>query len=527
MTIAVRRVVLLVVAAMTAACTGDAPRTSPTISIAGDDTVSTSTVEPTTIAAATTTISTMVPATDAEPEATPTHTPTTSVALDDTTVDFPPAGLPLLERSTLESGSDLLALRQVGPWLVAVEPPSNLVRIDPRDGTRRELELDVGESRFGPPELASAAGSFWAVGGPFRDQLIEIDLDEMRVLDRIALDDDHGLVGGEKALWLTTRRGVRPFDSVGRQVGDLIELPVDPAGGAVDDDGGVWIALPTAARVAHVTADGRVSLVDTEPGPQLVAASDGVVWLTHPPTIEISRIDAATETILSITDVDIAGNAATASTIRGFRLGHDDAWAFVRYDGSPYHPVLVRLDIGSGEISGARSVEFEGNTWTRSDDALWMHEGSTGALRRVDVEGFTNAPASELAVDDPPPTTVTEETDLPDRELHATFEQFLDPEVDATSIGVDRLADVRAQLIDLLTAQEGGGVRVVSIERTGDRATVVFDVVVAGDTVILPMLRFDYVRSGDDRWIPTDESICEIASGVGVDCSPDGNDAGG
>jgi hypothetical protein len=462
----------------------------------------------------------------------PTSRPTGSIgAAGSPTLTFPPAGLPLIDGSRLEVGADLLALRQVGPWLVAVAPPSRVVRIDPAGGARAELELEIGESRSGPPQLATGAGSVWALGGPFRDQLVEIDLDAMDVLDRITLDDDHSLVGGDTELWLTTRRGVRTFDPVERTLGEVIDLPVDPAGAAVDDDGALWIALPTAAQVAQVTTDGRLRLVDTQAGPQLVAVSEGVAWLTHPPTIEISRIDVTSGAVLSVTDVDVATDATIASTIRGFRLGPDDAWAFVRYDGSPHPPVLVRLDGDSGSVSGARSVTLEGNTWTRTDDALWMHDAGSGALWQVDVSGFADAPATDLGRDSAASNTTTTiatalttdtatttTTSVTEREVAAAFDRFLDADVDAAEIGIGHLAALRRALLDLLAAQEEGAARVASIDRSGDTATVVFDVVVSGGTVILPALELDFERSDDGAWIPTDDSTCAIAEGVGVAC---------
>ena len=534
------RLAALLVATMAwSAC--DGATAGPTDAIGQDDgaaaaidetirSVTTTTISPGAPSTASTPPSSSPPSSSPSSSSPSTSRPTGSIgAAGSPTLTFPPAGLPLIDGSRLEVGADLLALRQVGPWLVAVAPPSRVVRIDPAGGARAELELEIGESRSGPPQLATGAGSVWALGGPFRDQLVEIDLDAMEVLDRITLDDDHSLVGGDTALWLTTRRGVRTFDPVERTMGEVIDLPVDPAGAAVDDDGALWIALPTAAQVAQVTTDGRLRLVDTQAGPQLVAVSEGVAWLTHPPTIEISRIDVTSGAVLSVTDVDVATGATIASTIRGFRLGPDDAWAFVRYDGSPHPPVLVRLDGASGSVSGARSVTLEGNTWTRTDDALWMHDAGSRALWQVDVSGFADAPATDLgrdpATSDTPTTstaitttTTTITTSLTEREVAAAFDRFLDADVDAAEIGIGHLAAVRRALLDLLAAQEEGAARVASIDRSGDTATVVFDVVVSGGTVILPALELEFERSDDGAWIPTDDSTCSIAEGVGVAC---------
>lgn len=192
---------------------------------------------------------------------------------------FPPPDLPLQTESELMVGEPNL-VRLIGgdDWLFGVVPPSTVVRIDPNTGDIARLDLDLGESREGPIGHAFIDGTLWALGGSFRDTLVEVDPVSMTETRRIQLEDDHGIRSSPAdELWLTTLRGVRPVDVESGEIGSLVPLEVDPADLSTSD-GVVWVTLPAAAQIARIdTSENRVDLIDTEPGPRNIAVHDGIV----------------------------------------------------------------------------------------------------------------------------------------------------------------------------------------------------------------------------------------------------------
>lgn len=359
-------------------------------------------------------------------------------------VEFPPPALPLLPESQLSIGEpDLLNMVEGGEWLFAMRPPSVLLRIDVSSGEVVPLDLGLGESPEGSARSAYVDGSVWVIGGPFRDTLVEVDPVEMIEVRRIHLDDDHAIRQQEPAdrLWLTTFRAVRPVDVVTGEVDGSVPLEVDPASIAFADDV-VWVTLPLAAQVARIDHDGRIDLIDTDPGPGAVVIRDGVAWVAHSPTASISRIDVATGEVLGLTDVDIGGDAAAVTNIPGLDATDDSVWVFVTFGGTANDSAMVRLDADTGEIRSARSIQVVGWTWEATDDEIWMHREADGSIVAVDVEQFDAGPETALealatpstapsiapsTIEAPPARTVAEE-DVAD-----AFGQFVDVEVPRAS----------------------------------------------------------------------------------------------
>jgi hypothetical protein len=452
-----------------------------------------------------------------------------STTSPDVSIEFPPPDLPLVVSRELDvEVSDLFALKHGGEWLFGMRPPSTLVRIDPASGVVDALDLGLGESREGAAAHAYVGDSVWVLGGPFRDTLVEVDAATMGEIRRIQLDDDHGIRQQlpSDELWLTTLNAVRKVDVDAGVVGTPVELEVDPSAGALVAHGGaVWVPLPSAAQVARIdTTTGEVMTIDTEPGPGSITAADGTIWLAHSPTASVSRIDASTGEVVGVTDVDIAGGIASVSAVPAIQATANAVWAIVRFAGSPFRDTIVRLDPATGEIDGARTIPFPSNTWEARDGELWIHRANRGSLVAVDVEGFSDAPATWISdllpVGSAPTTAPTPSAGSPaDSSLADAFEQLTDPTVPATELGLGELAPVRDQMLALLGAQPGGELRVVELDLGADNGVVRFDVVVEGDTTILPGLEFVFERtSSDERWIVSAESFCVVASGVGLVC---------
>jgi hypothetical protein len=447
----------------------------------------------------------------------------------DAAIEFPPADLPLQAEGEVVVGeAGLVHLIEGGDWLFAVEPPSVIVRIDPDSGQVLRLDLDLGTSREGSVRHAYAADALWVLGGPFRDTLVEVDPVAMRETRRVQLDDDHAIQHGGPVdtLWLSTLRGVRPVELATGEVGEVVPLEVDPVGIAVDDDA-VWVTLPAASQVARIDAlDGTVELVDTEPGPSSIVLANDTVWVTHPPTASISRIDTRTRTTLGVIDLDIGGNTASVTDVPGVRVTDDSVWVVVRLDGSKYKPIMIRIDADTGRIRSARTIQIDGNSWTATDGRLWFHRADNGSILPVAVDDFDDAPPTRLtdltAPTTTPATTAPPSTSAPTIDEQAVtdaFEQFIDPMVTSSDLGIEPLAPARDALLGLLDAQVSGEARLTGVTVDGDTGTVRFDVVVEGDTVVLPGLEFVFERSpGTSTWTITEASLCIVAGGVGITC---------
>jgi len=461
------------------------------------------------------------------PSETGRQDPSTTREITESAVEFPPPGVPLIASSEFAVG-DLAQLRDGGRWMYGVRHPSTLVRVDPDDGSTVELDIGLGESPTGSAEHVVSGGSIWVLGGPFRDTLVRIDPETMREIDRVLLEDDHSVGASTPldALWILSLRLARPVDPVTKMPGDAVDLPVDPVALAAGQ-GAAWVSLPAAAQVARIDAETHeVTLIDTEPGPSQLVLDQGVLWVAHSPTATISRIDPATGEVLGVTDVDVSDDDTVASVVTGLRPAPAGLWATVRFDGSPHHPVLVHLDGETGAVTGARSLGLTVSSSTSHRGELWLHRPDSGTLVQVDVDAFADGDPTAVG-DLAAPTTAVDPIDAGSdddpggarREVRAAFDDFVNPAVEVADLAVGDFGQVREDLVDLLDAQVGGTARVTEIVVDDDFAMVVFDVVVEGETVILPGVELGFTGR-DGEWTVEGESLCVLAAGVGVACSP-------
>jgi hypothetical protein len=301
-------------------------------------------------------------------------------------------------------------------------------------------------------------------------------------------------------------------------------MEVDPLGIAVGDDA-VWVTLPAAAQVARIgTTDGDVMLFDTEPGPSGIAVDDGIVWVSHPPIASISRIDASSGATLGVTDLDIDADTASVTDVPGFDVADGSVWVLVQLAGSAYKPIMIRIDPDNGQIRSARTIQIDGNTWEATDGRIWFHRADSGSIIPIDIADFDNARATAISDLTPAstaaPTSAPPATPAPDeRAVRDTFEQFIDPTFPSGELVPGALAAVRDALLDLLDAQVGGEARLTDVTVDNDTGTARFDVVVEGDTVVLPGIEFVFERQpGTSTWTITESSLCNVADGVGITC---------
>jgi len=455
-----------------------------------------------------------------------TLTSASTVAAGVESIAFPPPGVPLDVDSELFVG-DVTRLRDGGRWMFGMRVPSTLVRIDPVAGEVVELDLGLGESRAGSAQHVLVDELVWALGGPLRDTLVAVDPGSMTEVRRIQLDDDHSLPTNTPtdALWLASLRSVRQVDPPNGSVGDPIALETDVSTIAADD-AAAWASLPAAAQVARIeAATGEATPIDTEPGPDQLVLHGTTLWVGHPPTGSISRIDTTNGRVVGVTDLDVSGGEAAVTLVTGLRPAPEGLWALVRFDGSPYPPVLVLLDGATGDILGARTIDLDNDTGTNHAGEFWLHRADSGTLVRVDAEAFLDGPPTsveELAAPttvDPVASTIAPTDSSPETdEVAATFAAFIDPAGDSSTLGLGDLAPVRDDLLVLLTAQVQGEARVTEIIVDDDQATVTFDVVVEGDIVVVPGIDLTFDRMADGTWSADPDSLCALAAGVGVEC---------
>jgi hypothetical protein len=187
---------------------------------------------------------------------------------------------------------------------------------------------------------------------------------------------------------------------------------------------------------------------------------------------------------------------------------------------------MIRIDTGTGRIRSARTIQIDGNTWTATDGRLWFHRADDESIVPVATDDFDAAPPTELdeltspsttPSTAPPPSSPAPTTD--EQAVADAFVRFTDPTIPSSDLAIGPLTPVRDALLELLDAQVGGEVRLSGVTVDSDTGTARFDIVVEGDTVVLPGLEFAFDRRpGTSTWSITETSLCAVADGVGIAC---------
>ena len=506
-------------------CNSGDPDDAPAISVA---TPVASTASVATDPASASSTPTAPPPTTSQPAAAPTissRPPTTPVPEELPSLPLP--GFAFEVDSEFQVVRDLRGLTYADGLLFAFTPPETMLRIDPAGETTESMDLGIGPSVDGAPSWAVVDDTMWLIGGAFRNQLIEIDATTMTEVRRIDLEDDHRVGAATAAdVWLHTAQAVRRFDVVSGTLAPPIELDVDPGATAVAEDGTVWVSLPVAGQVARIEpATGRVDNFDVAPGPASIAADRTAVWVSHPSVASVSRLDPLTGETIQLIDLDLSGGEVASAQTGALQAVEDGIWVTVSFPGSKFRSALALIG-RNGRVLGARSVQFDSHTWEAVDGAIWIHRLGAGSIIRSAVDDLGGAPPTDEQTLLPAVSTTSTTTPMPtgtsqdERSLLAALDMVLDGSVLAADLGLESQTGARRDLIELAAAQAELRVEPTSLTIEGDTARTVFDVIVEGDTVVLPAVELEWRRT-DGTWHLDPASFCLLADGVGITgCRP-------
>ncbi len=312
-------------------------------------------------------------------------------------------------------------------------------------------------------------------------------------------------------------------------VGDLLfaftppdtMLRIDPARQVVE-------SLPAAAEVARIDpATDRVDTFGVEPGPGWIDADPSAVWVSHPPIASVSRLDPLTGDTIEVIDLDVSAGTVASARTGSLQVVDDGVWVIVSFPGSPHRNAFTLID-PSGAVVGARHVQFDSQTWEAVDGAIWIHRLDSASIIRSSLDDFDSAsPTDEddllpivvatTATTTPASTAASED----ERALLAALEMVLASSVPAADLGLETQADARRDLIDLADAQAGLHIEPTSLIIDNETATTVFDVLIEGDTIILPAVELRWHRVDDRTWHLDPTSFCRFATGIGIGgCEP-------
>lgn len=458
-------------------------------------------------------------------------TSSTTVTSDGQLPTLPLPAFAFEVESEFEVVRDLRGLAAAGGRLFAFTPPDTMLRIDPARRAVESMELGIGPSVGGAPSWVVSDDTMWLIGGTFRNQLIAVDTTTMTEVRRIDLDDDHSVAAATATdVWLMTAHAVRRFDIVSGTFDPPIELDVDPAAVTVAPDGSVWVSLPVAAQVVRVdAASGSVDPFDVAPGPGWIVVDHAAVWVSHPPIASVSRLDPLTGETIEVIDLDLSAGAVASAQTGALQSTDDGVWVAVSFPGSRYRSAFALID-PSGGVVGARSVQFDSHTWEAVDGAIWIHRLDGASIIRSSLDDLDGAaPTDEhdlLPIETSTAATTTTTTASPaagsedERTVLAALDMVLDASVPASDLGLEPQADVRRDLIELAAAQAELRIEPISLDIGHETAITIFDVLVEGDTVILPAVELEW-RRADGTWHLDPASFCRLAAGVGIaGCTP-------
>ena len=207
---------------------------------------------------------------------------------------------------------------------------------------------------------------------------MEIDARSHRVVQTATLGiQPASLAVGAGWVWVTDANAaaVLRIDPDYPQARTVIRLPSagatrrDSSGQVAVGHGAVWVAHG-AARVTRIDpASGRVVASIDLPLASAVAVGEGAVWAVSGERGDLVRIDPATNTAVARVHLE--------PYVCCVAVASDYVWAMNRK--------IWKLS-PDGEILGSQAIEGDGANLSVAPDALWVAEGTSGKVTRVDPQ---------------------------------------------------------------------------------------------------------------------------------------------
>jgi class 3 adenylate cyclase/streptogramin lyase len=253
--------------------------------------------------------------------------------------------VPILRRRTglLGVGAALVVLVAAVLWLVTRPsplpsvPPDTVGRIDPASGDITEA-FETGSS---PTAVAGGSGAIW--------------------------------VASEGSQTITR------LDPESGQSGRTVATQGSPTAVVVDEDGTVWVLNQFQATVVRIDpVRGNVAdSIGLESGTKDIAAGEGAVWVINEAQRSLIRIDPHDPQ--TNIPAPVLGAESFEHAPGGVAAGGGFVWVVAG-------PRVLRVDPGTGEISGEATTRFVGREIAFGEGYVWVTHTSDDRISKVDPQ---------------------------------------------------------------------------------------------------------------------------------------------
>ncbi len=253
--------------------------------------------------------------------------------------------------------------------------PSSIAFIDlARDRLLGEVPVTGSITGAGQSGFAFGEGAVWVA--TYSGLLVKIDPHSRRVTRSVSLGiEPSSLAVGAGSVWITDANSptVLRIEPEYARVVQRIDLPTDGVaqpsvtGTVAVGAGSLWVAHGLS-RVARLDPDtGRLLASIEVPAAHSVAVGDGSVWVAGSDAGLLAKIDPATNSVVArvklqpyLCCVAVGGGYVWAMNWRVWKLSPE------------------------GEILSSVPIDGDGANLTFSNDALWVAEGISGKVTRID-----------------------------------------------------------------------------------------------------------------------------------------------
>jgi streptogramin lyase len=225
--------------------------------------------------------------------------------------------------------------------------------------------------------VATGAGSVW-VSSPRRGEVIRIDQDTRRVVDRIEVGGHPGaIVFGGGRVWVADDDG-EGVTAINAAHGGIFKRDMPPhvsplrlAVGA----GAVWVSSASTGAVRRIDlGTGAVGPpIPAGRGPAGVTVGAGLVWVANSRSDRVTRVDPATHTLFGVP-------ISVGERPGGIDAGTESVWVANSAEGT-----VSRIGIESGETEGDPiSVGPSPGAIAVGLDAVWVANNGDGTITRIE-----------------------------------------------------------------------------------------------------------------------------------------------